>query len=95
MYDRTLLSPLAAILLSACAAAMPGYTPDKPMFGWRHLSAERDREQTRLQAATTAKELRPDAYGCIVMQTGSGTRRSGRCKLLPRQEIEHFILGAL
>jgi hypothetical protein len=32
MYDRTLLSLLAAILLSACAAAMPGYTPDKPMF---------------------------------------------------------------
>jgi hypothetical protein len=27
-----LLSLLAAILLSACAAAMPGYTLDKPMF---------------------------------------------------------------
>jgi hypothetical protein len=35
MCHRTLLSLLAAILLSACAAAMPGYTPEtkrKPML---------------------------------------------------------------
>jgi hypothetical protein len=32
MCHRTLLSLLAAILLSACAAAMPGYTPDKPIL---------------------------------------------------------------
>jgi hypothetical protein len=28
MCHRTLLSLLAALLLSACAAAMPGYTPE-------------------------------------------------------------------
>jgi hypothetical protein len=35
MCHRTLLSLLAALLLSACAAAMPGYTPEskhKPML---------------------------------------------------------------